>query len=202
MAASKPWKQATTWGRPREPWGTPHGYQSPWVRRPVEVRDGDALVLVVDGQAKIWVGQQWHSKNAPSRMKTFYYVEPPQSGALTDTDPVGYLPQGYFFEVMEIFNSPTHCSVRIQQGGYTGWVNVWKKKEDGVNGMEEDIGLMVCYPDGYKQPHGWKASGGWGNDNDWPGNGNGGGGGGQQWRRWRVRRWQLARWREPWRRVR
>ena len=178
MAASKPWKHATTWGRPREPWGTPHGYQSPWVRRPVEVRDGDALVLVVDGQAKIWVGQQWHSKDAPSRMKTFYYVEPPQSGALTDTDPVGYLPQGYFFEVMEIFNSPTHCSVRIQQGGYTGWVNVWKKKEDGVNGMEEDIGLMVCYPDGYKQPHGWKASGGWGNDNDWPGNGNGGGGGG------------------------
>ena len=116
-------------------------------------------------------------------MKAFYYsTPPPASGTLPETNPEGHLPQGYSFEVKEIFNSATHCSVRIQtDDGYVGWVNVWKMCENGQNGMEEDLGLMVCYPDGYQQPHGWRASGGWGgsgNDNDWSGNGKGGGGGG------------------------
>ena len=182
MAASKYWKHPTTWGKPREPWGTAHGFQSPWVRRPLHVRNGDQGI-VVEGQAQLFVGQRWHSKYDPSRMKAFYYsTHPPASGTLPETNPEGHLPQGYSFEVKEIFNSATHCSVRIQtDDGYVGWVNVWKMCERGENGMEEDLGLMVCYPDGYQQPHGWRASGGWGgsgNDNDWSGNGKGGGGGG------------------------
>ena len=41
MAAD--WKRPTTVGLPRDPWGNAHGFQSPWVRRPLEVQDGDQL---------------------------------------------------------------------------------------------------------------------------------------------------------------
>ena len=74
-----PWSFPATVGRPREPWGKGHGIQSPWVGRPVEVQDGDEPVILGEGQTRVYRGQQWHSKNAPSRMKTFYYVDKPPS---------------------------------------------------------------------------------------------------------------------------
>ena len=136
-------------------------------------------------------------------MKAFVYEHPPpETGAPTEDGLRGFLAQGYSFKAAEVRMSEFHCSVRIDTAAHDefqdGWVNIWKKKSES-----EDVGLMVCFPQGYRHPprdqddgagggnggsgqQGWRHGGGNGggggghdgNGNDRSGKGNGGGGNG------------------------
>ena len=115
----------------------------------------DAL-LDGEGQTFVQCGQWWRSKPAPSNMLAFIYAErPPASGTGDGADPIGSLPQGHQFEVLDVFVSECWVSVRFEdtnlEGPTTGWVNVWKRGIEG-DSRGDDIGLMCCYPQGYKVP--------------------------------------------------